>query len=70
MTPAEISGARSALGITQAQAGAIIGWTRRGWQDVELGQKPLSPLMWRVWRHLAGIEAMPFVVRVKRDAID
>lgn len=67
MTRSEIAKTRSALGLTQVQAGAIIGWTRSGWQAVELGQRPLSPLMWRVWRHLAGIEAIPFVERVSRE---
>ena len=36
-TPEQIKAARKAAGLTQAEAGRVIGYTMRGWQNWEHG---------------------------------
>lgn len=59
-TSTEVRLLRVELGLTQQQAGAILGWTERAWRQIEDDQRSLSMLNWKVWKHLAGIEAIPF----------
>jgi hypothetical protein len=37
------------LGLTQAQAGALIYRTARSWITWESGRAPMDPLMWEIW---------------------
>lgn len=41
--PEEVKSARLAAGLTQEQAGSIVGAARRTWQDWERGQRRMSP---------------------------
>lgn len=49
-TPAEIRNLRSALGITQQQAGELIGATRRAWQEWEGGRRNMPPAKWELFQ--------------------
>lgn len=66
-TPDEIKAARASVGLTQAQAGALIWYSERGWQTYESVPGPESrrmhPALWRLWKHLAGIEPLPLFKR-------
>lgn len=46
----EIRKARLALGLTQEQAGEVIGATRRAWQDWELGQRNMPRAKWELFQ--------------------
>lgn len=63
MTPALLKSARAQLGLTQLQAGALIGAPQRTWQSWEHGQRGMPEQLWRLWRHCAGIEQIPFSPR-------
>lgn len=52
----EIKEARLGLGITQAQAAAIIESSWRTWQSYEIGARKIHHLIWRVWRIRAGLD--------------
>lgn len=65
-TPAEIRSARDRVGMSQSEAAAIKGWTRDYWAKLEAGKREISALDWAHWRHLAGIERLPF--RAARSA--
>lgn len=51
---------RDLAGHTQEQAGALIGVARRSWQDWETGVTKMPPTLLRLYRHLAGLERIPF----------
>lgn len=51
---------RHLAGHTQEQAGAVIGIARRTWQDYERGISPMPYMLLKLYRHLAGIERIPF----------
>ena len=62
-SPQEVRAARESLGLTQGQAGALINYSARGWQNFEAAgaeNRRMPPIVWQAWRHLAGIERMPF----------
>lgn len=48
--PEQIKAARAALGITQAQAGEVIGATRRTWQDWEAGRRNMPESKWELFQ--------------------
>jgi DNA-binding XRE family transcriptional regulator len=47
---AQIRAARSAAGLSQPAAAALIGSTRRTWQDWEAGVSRMHPAIWAAWR--------------------
>lgn len=58
MTEPRASIARA--GHTQKQAAELLGVARRTVQDWCRGVTPIPPAMLRLYRHLAGIERIPF----------
>ena len=62
-TPESIREARTEAGLTQSAAAALITSTLRTWQDWEHGKRTMQPALWRLWRHVAGIEQIPFRAR-------
>ena len=59
-TPADIRAARAAAGHTQQQTADLLMVSRRAVQDWERGINVMPPAMLRLYRHLAGIERIPF----------
>lgn len=51
---------RAKVGQTQAAAAATLGVARRTWQDWELGVAAMPPYALRLYRHLVGLERVPF----------
>ena len=49
-SPTEIREARHRAGLTQAAAGALIGATRRTWQDWEAGRRNMPPAKWELFQ--------------------
>jgi transcriptional regulator with XRE-family HTH domain len=60
VTPATIRAERLRLGLTQSQAAALIGVCRVAWARYESGSRTLPAASWRLWRHVAGVERIPF----------
>lgn len=58
--PESIREARAASGLTQSEAAALIGSTARTWQDWERGIAAMHPGLWRLFRHVAGVERISF----------
>lgn len=50
-TPEAIRAAREAAGLTQAQAGALIYCTLRGWQNWEGGVRSMHPAFFELFLH-------------------
>lgn len=48
--PADIRAARIASGLTQEQAGAMIGASRRTWQNWELGTRNMPTAKWELFQ--------------------
>ena len=48
-SPDDIRQARKAAGLTQAQAGELIGATRRAWQEWEAGRRNMPGAKWELW---------------------
>jgi len=48
-TPAAIAAARHAVGLSQTAAGALVGYTLRGWQDAESGRRNISASAWALF---------------------
>lgn len=61
---AQIRDDRIAIGLTQTQAGAVIGYSLRGWQDIEAGKRRLHPLLWVAWRIRAGLDRPESILNV------
>ena len=59
-TKEDVFEARCAVGQTQVAACEVIGVSIRSWQDWEAGLRPMPSSLYRLYRHLAGIEAIPF----------
>jgi hypothetical protein len=60
-TAADVRQSRLAAGLTQAQAAALVHLKRwQTWQDWELEVSPPDPARMRLFRHLAGLERIPF----------
>ena len=49
-TPEEIRTARLSAGLTQRQAGEVIGAAERTWQDWERGARNMPPAKWELFR--------------------
>ena len=49
-TPAQIRAARTAAGLTQTEAGAIIYSSLRAWQNWEAGVRHMHPQLWESWQ--------------------
>ena len=56
----EPQASRELTGHTQEQAAALVGVSRRTWQDWERGINTMLPGVLRLYRHLAGIERIPY----------
>ena len=48
-TPAQIADKRKELGLTQAQAGAVIHAAERTWQDWEAGRREMNLANWELF---------------------
>lgn len=59
-TPAQIRAAREAAGLSTAEAADLVGNTARAWQMWESGERGMQPIVWLAFRHLAGLERLPF----------
>ena len=59
-TAENVRQARLSAGLTQTAAADLIGAAMRSWQDWEAGKASMHPGLWRLFRHVAGIERIPF----------
>lgn len=60
-TPAEVRATRTTAGLSQGAAAALVGLKRwQTWQDWELGISPPDHVRVTIFRHLTGIERIPF----------
>jgi transcriptional regulator with XRE-family HTH domain len=62
-SPNEIRAAREQAGLTQAQAAELIGITRLSWARYETkaaNSRKMPDNLWKLFKHLAGIERIPF----------
>lgn len=57
---AEPRASREQAGHTQEQAAKLIQVARRTWQDWERGIAQMPPSLLRLYRHLSGLERLPF----------
>lgn len=48
-TPAEVLAARSAVGLSQTAAGALVHTTCRTWQQWEAGDRRMHPAFWELF---------------------
>lgn len=64
--PQDVRSARLKCGLTQEAAAALIGLQRLAWARYEAGAREMQPALWVLWRHLAGIERIPFRRRHSR----
>ena len=53
-------GSRTLAGHTQEQAAALIGVSKRTWQDWERGINKMPEHALKLYRHVAGLERIPF----------
>ena len=51
---------REAAGQTQGEAALLLGVKARTWQDWEYGRSDIPAPLLRLYRHLAGLERIPF----------
>ena len=58
--PEEIRHTRIRVGLTQAEAARSVGVAMRTWQDWEAGKAAMPAGLWRLFRHLTGIECARF----------
>jgi len=49
-TPEQIKQARKDASLTQSQAAALLGMTRRTWQHWELGDRQMSEPLWAIFK--------------------
>ena len=49
-SPATIRAARLSLGLTQSQAGALVGVTDRAWRYWERGERVMPSSAWELWQ--------------------
>lgn len=59
-TAEQVRQARSDAGLTQTHAAALIGAAMRSWQDWEAGKSKMPAGLWLLFRHVAGLERIPF----------
>lgn len=60
MNKQEPGRSRERVGHTQEQAADAVGVARRTWQDWERGVARMPEAMLRLYRHLAGLQRIPF----------
>ena len=60
MIPADLRTARQSLGLTQTEAAALLPVDRVTWARWESGSRPMHPAWYRLWRHMVGLERIPF----------
>ena len=60
MTPSDLKFARQRLGITQAEAAALLGVDRVTVTRWETGSRPMSPMAQAYFLHVAGLERLPW----------
>jgi DNA-binding XRE family transcriptional regulator len=60
MNKHEPASSRKEAGHTQAQAAEMVEVSRRAWQEWEGGRRAMPSAMLRLYRHLAGLERIPF----------
>jgi DNA-binding transcriptional regulator YiaG len=58
--PAEPAVSREAAGHTVLEAAALLDVSYGTWQDWEQGVDPMSPMLLKLYRHLADLERIPF----------
>lgn len=61
--PDEIRSARERAGLTQAEAADLLGVTREAWARYEIGSREMTDSAWLYWKHVAGLERIPFRTR-------
>ena len=49
-TPYEILSIRKEYKLTQLQAGKIVGYSQRGWQEAELGRRAMPGAIWMLFK--------------------
>lgn len=59
-TPAQLTAAREQLGLTQTEAGALLGIHQVSWARYEGGTRTMSGVEWAYFKHVSGIERIPF----------
>lgn len=70
MSKNEPKASRTAAGHTQLQAAAMLGVSGRTWQDWERGINAMPEYALRLYRHLTGLEYIPFrSVEYKRPEV-
>lgn len=52
---------RSSVSMTQQQCAALLGVSRVTWARWEAGVSAMPPYALRLWRHLVGLERLPWV---------
>lgn len=57
--PGHLLAARIAHGLTQREAGLIVGAPARTWQDWERGQRAMPAIAWHCWRYWVWDLAAP-----------
>lgn len=62
-TAAQIVYARNQAGLTQEEAAELLGVGRVTWTRYELGTRSMTEAEWRYWKHVAGLERIPFRAR-------
>ena len=60
MSKNEPARSRSQSGQTQQQAAEVLGVSARTWQDWERGINAMPAYALRLYRHLTGLERLPF----------
>lgn len=61
----EIRKARETAGLSQGAAAEILGVSRETWTRYEIGSREMTESAWAYWKHVAGIERLPFRKRPK-----
>lgn len=46
--------------MTQTEAAELLGVTRVAWARYEGGEREMTDAAWLYWRHVAGLERIPF----------
>ena len=59
----EIRRGREQAGLSQAAAAELLGVTRLTWTRYETGDRAMTEAAWEYWKHVAGIERIPFKQR-------
>jgi putative transcriptional regulator len=66
--PAEIRSARERAGLTQTGAAELLGVHQVTWARYEAGDRSMQPHEWAYWKHVAGLERIPFKSRKPDNA--